>query len=85
MKIYTTYDNAAKTFGQPWFAPNDVSATRAFKMEVNRANDHNVIYKHPEDFSLHRVGDFNEQTAEIVPQEPELIAMGFKLKNEGNK
>lgn len=65
MRIYSVYDNKSKTFGTPFFQTADVQALRAFKMEVNRPHDQNVIYHNPEDFSLHLLGELNTETGVI--------------------
>lgn len=82
MKIYTVYDRTAKIYGLPFFQPTDVVAIRAFRQEVNRANDTNTIYLNPEDFSLHQIGEFNNLDGAIQPVEPVLVATAVSLINK---
>lgn len=78
--IYSVYDNQTKTFNMPFFAANDPTALRSFKNEANRADAANTIYTNPEDFSLVKLGTFNEDTGEIQPvDKPELIAKALTL------
>lgn len=82
MKIYAVLDNKAKTFNAPFFQPNQVAAVRAFNMEVNRADPLNAIHQHPEDFDLYYIGDYNTETGQLLPHEPELLVTAIKLKKE---
>ena len=72
--IYCVYDEKAGAYLQPWFLPTDGMALRAFADCVNDG-DHN-FGRHPHDYSLFRVGEFDDATARIVS--PEI------LKSMGN-
>lgn len=79
--IYCIKDLKADAYDTPFFQATHIHATRAFKMEVNRADDRNPIYLYPEDFGLVYLGTFHTGTGEIKP-ENELIATGKQLKNK---
>lgn len=67
MKIYCVRDAKAQTFNTPFFQPSDVHALRAFRAEVNRNSEQNMMYLYPEDWELRYLGEFNEQTGLITP------------------
>lgn len=64
LNIYTIYDSAAKAYLRPFFLHNDAMAVRAFKTNVN---DHvnSDIYKSPDQFTLFKIGTYNDETAEL--------------------
>lgn len=79
MQIYAIKDLEAKTMGTPFFQPSQPHAVRAFKTEINRADQTNTIYLYPEEFDLYYLGEFNEETGEITPK-IERILNGIQLK-----
>lgn len=55
--VYVIYDNKLCAFMQPWFAANDLVATRSF---LNLARDPATpVGANPEDFTLHKLADWN--------------------------
>lgn len=65
LNAYTVYDNKALVYGTPWFAGTDGAAVRAF---TDLANDSNTtVGRHPRDFSLFCVGQFDDQAAALTP------------------
>lgn len=68
LQIYSVYDAKACFFGQPFFDQNPASAIRNFSDAVNDgSNPHNMWHKHPEDYSLFCIGDFDNQNGELIP------------------
>lgn len=66
--VYTIYDSAAKAFGRPFFFQADGQAIRTFTdMREDKESD---IGKHPEDYSLLRVGRWDDQTATLHAEQP---------------
>jgi len=45
-------------------------ATRSFADEVNRPATDNVLFAHPEDFELHLIGTFDEESGEVESVRP---------------
>lgn len=78
--IFVLKDRAADVFGQPMFSTSEGSQVRAFSDEVNRADEKNMLYLHPDDFDLFRVGSFDDQTAVFETQLPELVVLGRSVK-----
>lgn len=65
LEIIAVRDIKANCFGQPQFVPNIGAAIRAFGDEVNRADQNNPLYKHPEDFELFHLGWYGDGDAKF--------------------
>lgn len=62
---FSIRDAKAEAFMRPFFAPTRGLAVRTFSDLVNSGNGESVA-KHPEDFCLFQVGEFDELTGELV-------------------
>lgn len=60
MRLYTMFDSKAETFGRPVCAPTDAAAMRSVQKLLVDTNS--PYHQNPEDFSLFRTGDFDDQT-----------------------
>lgn len=68
LNAYSVYDNKALIYGTPFFAPTDGSAVRSFQ---ELANDNNTtVGRHPGDFSLFCVGNYNDQNGKLEASAP---------------
>ncbi len=76
LNIYTIYDTASGSYWQPLFAQADGQAIRQFTDMAVTAE--NPVGKHPEDYSLHRIGVYNDQNAKIEVQINECIATALE-------
>lgn len=65
---YAVYDRKAEIYSQPFLEIKDGTAIRAVQDIVINNKDH-AFAKHPKDFSLHRLGDFDEVSGVITGQE----------------
>lgn len=75
--IVTIRDAKAEIFGRPFFAQSVGAAIRAFEDEINRENQENIMYYHPKDFSLYKIGYFEDTDATIeIVEVPQLLVMG---------
>jgi len=75
-KICSIRDRAADSFSIPMFFAQTGAAIRAFGDEVKRPAENNNLNKHPEDFDLYLIGEFDDQTGEFSPMRPQQIAIG---------
>ena len=68
MKRYVcaVFDSAVQAFGQPFFVPALGAALRSFSDEVNRKASDNALSQHPEDYTLHALGQFDDETGEFT-------------------
>lgn len=72
LQIFAVKDNAVDTFSTPWFAPTIGLAIRSFGDETQ--NDNSPMHKHPGDFFLFHLGEFDQQSASFDGQIPKLIS-----------
>lgn len=81
LKIYAVFDSKAAFFGTPYFDQNDGSAIRNFSDAVNDgSNPNNMWNKHPEDFSLYFLGEYENTTGEIIPSLPKSLVTASAIK-----
>lgn len=68
MLILSVRDIKADNFSPPFLAPNVASGIRSFTDVAT--NPQSSVNKHPEDFQLFELGDFDERTAafDLRPQ-----------------
>lgn len=71
LAAYTIFDQAAGSYHRPFFAPADGMAIRSFT-DIACDKDHE-IGKHPEHYSLHRCGIFDDQKAVLIPEDRECL------------
>lgn len=70
MKMFSVYDGKAQAFAAPFFMPAVGVAIRAF---TDLANDKNTsVAKHPTDYSLFEIGEFDDGDASVVRRTPPL-------------
>lgn len=82
MKLFViaVRDRAADVFGQPGFYTSTGGAIRSFGDEINNPRDgNNMFCKHPEDFDLYLLGDFDDNTGLFNSESPKQIAVGKDL------
>lgn len=81
MKMYSVFDSKLAVFGRPWFSQRDAAAIREFSDAVNDgSNPNNQWFRHPEDFSLFSIGEFDDENAELIPQNPVNLVTASALK-----
>lgn len=75
-KMFVIYDSQAKAYMQPWFLTQNGMAQRAFSDCVNDA-DHNFA-RHPEDYTLFTIGEYDDQTATLQCHAPHTMGNGIQ-------
>lgn len=78
-KMFSVYDDKAKSYITPFFVPEKGQAVRMFTDTVN--DPQTVMHKHPEDFVLFFVGVFDTEDGGIeavVPHEVMVSAIQVK-------
>jgi hypothetical protein len=67
-KVFSIFDTKVSTFGQPFFSQSDGAAVR---MVVDAASDAGtMLFKHPTDFVLYRLGTFDEDSGFLESLKP---------------
>lgn len=98
MKVFTVFDSKAGAYLNPFFLNSTGEAIRAFG---DTANDPNTgIGKHPEDYSLFEIGEYDNKTGRIthlethtplgngieyIAQHPEPVLTTHELKKVENQ
>lgn len=63
--VCSVFDSAVQAFQRPFFVPSIGAAIRSFTDEVNRDHAENLLNKHPQDFCLHYLCDFMEDSGQF--------------------
>lgn len=83
--IFCIKDRAVNGFGEPMAMPSEQHAIRWFRDIVNSDKAQSAIARHPDDYDLYYIGEYNEDTAEMLEQEPiRLTARGKDLIQPGD-
>lgn len=79
-KGFSVFDLKADVYGVPFFMPSVGVARRTFFDLVK--DQSTTISKHPEDFALFHVGEFDDNVGVFVPlSRPELLCRAMEFKN----
>jgi len=66
-------DRAADVVNRPFFVPHRNVAIRDFTDEVNRVAGDNQLNKHPDDFDLYLLGEFDDSRGAFVNNDPQVL------------
>ncbi len=77
LNIYTIFDTASGLYMRPFYQQSDGAAVRSFK-DIAIDADHEVG-KHPEDYSLFRIGVYDDNNAVITVENRDCIATALEL------
>ncbi len=76
LNIYAIYDTASALYLRPIFAQSDGQALRSFQdASVNAESE---IGKHPEDYTLVRIGMWDDTTAKLTDEQNASLATGLE-------
>lgn len=75
-KVFSIRDRASSAYAQPFYMASIGAAIRAFSDEINRVDANNSLNKHPEDFDLFYLAEFDDNTGEFTGLRPEQVAVG---------
>lgn len=79
LTIYTIYDSGISAHMQPFFMQSDGQAIRTFQDNVN-SETQSTISKHPSDYTLFKIGTYDDNTAEIVCHTPVSLGNAKRFK-----
>lgn len=74
MKFFTVYDSQSEAYLPPFTMQTKGAAIRAFSDSVNDTSTQ--FYKHPQDYTLFEIGEYDDQTATLRPYEAK-ISLGL--------
>lgn len=67
INLYSIRDEQS-SFGNPFACPSDGMAIRDFASAVNCSPDRSAIAYAPQDFVLYKIGKFDTETAQVMPE-----------------
>lgn len=83
LKIFTVYDSKAEAYLQPFYMQSKGAAVRAFADSCN--DPQSQFFKHPEDFTLFELGEYDDSTAKITSHQTlKSIGLALEFKNSDN-
>lgn len=77
--IFTILDKVSEKPGNLFTAETVGEAERQFHDALKNAQEGSLFRTHPQDFSLHKIGEFDEKTLTITCTESQKIASGNNL------
>jgi len=76
LKILVVRDIKADVYGQPFYSATKGAAVRNFGDQCQNGDPNNMLTKHPEDFELYYLGEYDDENASFDLGKPEQIALG---------
>ena len=83
LNVYSVFDVAAGAYARPFFMQSDAAAQRTFSDEVT--NPESVIGAHPEDYSLFRVGYWDDNKGKLTGEAPECLSTALEALAQSRK
>ncbi len=77
MNIYSVFDVASGAYMRPFFLMSDAQALRSFT-DIATDREHEVG-KHPEDYSLVRIGTFDDSKASLHPEDVQVLVTALEV------
>ena len=79
LQIFAVRDRKTDQFANPMFLISKGHAVRHFADEINRKDENNILWKHPEDFELYELGSYNTETGIFDTGTPTSVALAESL------
>jgi len=70
--MFSIYDVASGAYSRPFYGQSESQAIRSFTDIATDAT--HEIGKHPEDYTLYRVGQWDDQKAALMPEDATSLA-----------
>ncbi|AXH77867.1 MAG: nonstructural protein [Microviridae sp.] len=74
--MVSVFDKAAAAYMRPMFVPAVGLAIRSFTDEINRDSADNVMFHHPSDYELYKIGFFEDVNGVCEACNVELLTTG---------
>ncbi len=83
LNIYSIFDVASGAYMRPFFLMADDQALRSFT-DIATDREHEVG-KHPEDYSLVRIGTWDDSKASLHPEDVQVLATALEVLASSRK
>lgn len=80
LQVCAIRDAKSSTFGSPMFMISQGTALRSFDDEVNRPDERNMMFHHPEDFAMFLLGTFESTDGVFETHIPMLMMQADQVK-----
>lgn len=80
LQAFAIRDVQVGLYNRPYFMISKGQAIRSFTDEINRPSDENPMYKHPSDYELFYLGEYDEASGTFITLQPELVLSGANVK-----
>jgi len=85
LKAYSVYDMKIETYAKPFYQLTRGEALRSWTELANDANSQNMVSKHPADFVLFEVGEYDESTGRFENlNAPFSLGSALQYKNKSD-
>ncbi|WNK13693.1 MAG: nonstructural protein [Microvirus sp.] len=74
--VVSVKDSAMQQYMRPFYVPALGAAVRSFSDEVNRKGEDNQMYRHPDDYELWVLAEFDDETGRFSDTEVRVLARG---------
>lgn len=74
-------DRKSELYASPLVFVNDADAIRSFVDAVNREDAQSLIYLHPDDYDLFRIGSYDDSDGVLCPEPHRRLLTGGEAKN----
>lgn len=82
-KMYAVYDEKAGAFLPPFVVPTEGMAVRTIGDCIN--SDTHQFGKHPEDYGLFYLGEYDDGQGIVAPVTPEIVRTGLQLVDRSGR
>lgn len=79
--VCVVQDRKSELFAAPMLFVNEADAVRNFADAVNREDAQSMLYLHPDDYDLFRIGTFDDQDGILVAEPHRRLMTGSEAKN----
>lgn len=77
------WDSAVQAYARPMYMQSVGQAIRSFGDEVNRKAEDNLLNKHPDDYELHNLGTWDDESGyHVTNDETRCVARAKDLKQD---
>jgi len=74
--VVSVHDSASGVFGRPFYVVARGQAIRSFSDEVQRVAPDNELNKHPSDFTLYELAEFDDVSGQFSDSAPQVLIRG---------
>lgn len=79
--LVSVQDRKSEQFGPVLGYMNDADAIRAFIDAVNTPREDSMVYLHPDDFDIFRIGTMDSDTGILIPEPHRRLLTGNEAKH----